>query len=409
MTPDQSPARGAVKVLHVITGLNVGGAETMLARLLEQRASTPDLRPQVLTLLAPGPAGRRIAATGVPVHTLSMRNRIPSPGAAVRLTRTVRAIAPDVIMGWMHHGQIAASFAAPFCARRPPVIWNVRHSLDGYAEEKRMSRAVLRLGAWLSRTPAAIVYNSEAASRQYRDFGYRGRTEAVLPNGFDLPVIDRVTARRRLCEQFGIAADALVIAKIARNHPMKNVATLTTAFAAVAARVPQAHLLVVGQGMDRPDAATARVLADLPPGRVTLADHRGDVAEWLAGLDLLALSSAWGEGFPNIVGEAMSAGVPCVVTDVGDAAAIVGDTGRVVPARNAPALAEALVDLATLPPCLRQELGAAARARIAKNFALDRIVARYAALLRAHALAKLPLPTAREPTGSVQATLGTAP
>lgn len=374
-----------MKLLHVITGLNVGGAETMLARLMENRDLAPDIRPEVLSLMTPGVAGERIAATGTPVWSLGMRGGLPLPGAMVRLAAVMRGVRPDLIMGWMHHGQLVASLGALAAPGPVPVIWNVRHSLSGYRQEKRLSRIVLRMGAWLSGTPSAIIYNSSAARAQYRAFGYLGRGDIVIPNGFDTQgFAPREQARWTLHALFGLPEGAVLIGMIARNHPMKDVPNLLAAFAGVRKRRPDTHLLIAGEGMDAPTGDTAAWLDRLPPGSWTLAGHRADVPTWLAGLDIVALPSAWGEGFPNIIGEAMAAGIPCVATDVGDAAWVVGETGRAVPPRDADALAKALLDLAELGPEGRAALGRAARARVEEHFSLSRVVQRYAALFREH-------------------------
>ncbi len=374
-----------MRLLHIITGVNVGGAETMLARLLENARLTPEIHQEVLTLMSPGVAGERIAKTGTPVHSLDMRTGRPSLSAAVRLVALTRSIRPDLIMGWMHHGQLAASLAALMMPEPTTVIWNVRHSLNGFRQEKLLTRLVLRIGGMISRTPAAIIYNSRAARSQYRDVGYRPRCTAVIPNGFDSSVFaPREPARRTLCSTFGLPEKGTLIGMVARNHPMKDVSNLLAGFSRMAGQFPAAHLFVAGEGMDQPGPAAKVMLQFLPPHRCTLVGHRTDVAEWLAGLDILALPSAWGEGFPNIVGEAMACGVPCVATDVGDAKWVIGATGRVVPPANSVALADALLELAQLGVDGRAVLGRAARDRILEHFALPKIVDHYAALYRRH-------------------------
>ncbi len=376
--------RYIVKVLHVITGLNVGGAETMLARLLEQTDGIPGASAEVLSLLPPGPAADRIIPLGVPVHHLGMRAGRPSLTAAFKLAATVRRLRPDLIMGWMHHGQIAATLAALVTPGRPPVIWNVRHSLSGFVQEKPLTRLLLRLGALLSRTPKAIIYNSRTAAAQYGALGFDGRRAVVIPNGFHVPAASAPAIGRAFIQQrLGIGIEPLLIAMVARDHPMKDVPNLVIAFSRLIAAGLDAHLLLVGQNMDRPTAAVAALLARIPSARWTLAGHRSDVAGWLGGVDVLALPSAWGEGFPNIVGEAMAAGVACVATDVGDSGWLVAENGRVVPPADAEALADALLDLHRLGPAGRRKLGMAARERIARDFALPDIARRYLDLCRA--------------------------
>ena len=386
-----------MRVLHVITGANVGGAETMLARLVERRAAAPDIEPAVATLTPPGPAGARIAAAGAPVHDLGLRSLAHAPAALARLAALVRRTRPDLLMGWMHHAQLAATLAVRLAGPPTPVIWNVRHSLGGLAHEKRTTRAVLRAQAALSGTPAAIVYNSAAARGQYEAFGFRGDRALVIPNGFPRsPEPDRRAARARAELLFDVPAGRLLVGLVARAHPMKDVPNLLAAFATLLDRGVDAHLLLAGEGMDRPAPSVAALMAVIPPGRRTLAGRRGDVDDWLPGLDILAVPSAWGEGFPNILGEAMLAGVASVATDVGDSRWILGDDGRVVPPRDAPALADALSELAALGPEGRAALGRAARRSAMARFDLDAVAARYAALCRATAAATTRPGPARE-------------
>lgn len=370
-----------MKILHVITGLNVGGAETMLARLLGQSRRT-DVVAEVVTLMPPGFVGRKMAASGISVHSLGMTNVWTACAAALRLARHIRATKPDLIMAWMHHAQLATTLAVALSGRRIPVLWNVRHSLgSGYAHEKRLTRLVLRVQTALSHKPAAIIYNSRAAAHQYRAIGFAPQCEHVIPNGFEIDLTQGDgDEARRVRQIFGIADGQIVIGMVARAHPMKDVANLVAAFALLRSSRFAAHLLVVGEGMDKPSPDVAAALARLPEGSWTLSGQRGDVPEWLGGLDILALPSAWGEGFPNIVGEAMAKGVPCVGTDVGDTAWVIGPTGRSVPPQNATALAQALMECCGMTGPERKALGNAARQRIKDMFTLDQIVARYDAL-----------------------------
>lgn len=373
-----------MRVLHVITGLDVGGAETMLARLLEHERRHPHLCSEVVSLIAPGRGGARIAATGVPVADLGMSAGMPSPGALLSLARAITVRRPDVIVAWMHHAQLAVTLAAALARPwlRVPVIWNVRHSVADLAEEKPLTRLVLRMQALLSRGARAIVYNSHAAAEQYRRLGFRAPDQRVIPNGFDLAApVPREAARATLQERLGVDGDGPLIGMVARAAPMKDVPNLLRAVAIARGQGLAARVLLVGEGIDE-DPALVPAAFGLPEDSVIRRGHRGDVGDWLGGLDLLALPSAWGEGFPNVVGEAMLAGVPCVATDVGDSAALIGDTGAVVPPRDPAALAAALVRLGTLPATQRAALGERARERVRARHDIRDVVDRYAALYR---------------------------
>ncbi|AUW57376.1 glycosyl transferase family 1 [Sphingobium sp. SCG-1] len=372
-----------VKVLHVITGLNVGGAEAMLARLLDHERSRGGVRAQVATLMPQGVVGRQMAASGVVVHQLGMRGLISAVPAALRLARLIGKERPDVVVAWMHHAQLASTLAVLLAQTRTPVVWNVRHSLGGFEREKWLTRLILKLQVRISRMPTAIIYNSRAAAAQYSALGFAPVREHVIPNGLIVPPAQsRTAASETVRSLFGIPPHAIVIGMIARAHPMKDVGTLLCAFSKVQAAGVAAHLLLVGEGMDHLDRGEAQLLAALPKGSWTISGHRTDVGEWLAGIDTLALSSAWGEGFPNIVGEAMAQGVPCVGTDVGDTGWIIGTTGRTVPPRNPAALAEALIELARMEPEERMALGEAARRRVEEHFTLDHVAVRYGELYR---------------------------
>ena len=371
-----------MKILHAITGLSVGGAENMLAKLIENAEENDALlEPVVLSLMTPGRMTDRIRTTNTPIFSLDMREGQPSPLAIPRLYRTMRSIRPDLIHGWMHHGNLAATVGSWMLPERPPVIWNIRHSLVDIQNEKPLTKLVLRTTVSLSSNPAAIIYNSHTAALQYEQFGYPMHKRVVIPNGFDCNRYQpRPDARAELCRLFGIDGKAIIIGMVARMHPMKDPENLVEAVRRARLRGQDLHLLIVGKDADTPKPSLARAIAALPPDRVTLAGVRDDVADWLSGLDILALPSAWGEAFPNVIGEAMACGVPCVATDVGDCRWIIQSHGRVVPPRDPEAFAEALAWLARMEPDQRRQIGESARARVIANFSIHEIVRAYDAL-----------------------------
>ncbi len=355
----------------------------MLSRLTTSHGSSA-FEAEVATLIPPGFTGRRMIEQGVTVHSLGMTGIVSGAAATLRLAGLLRRVKPDLVMGWMHHAQLASTLAVALSRVTVPVIWNVRHSLGaGYDQEKRLTRMILNVQARLSRSPAAIIYNSRTAARQYRAIGFHPSKEEVIPNGFplaDRP--DRAASRSLLESSFHIPEGKIVIGMVARAHPMKDAANLVAAFHILRSSAPMAHLLIVGQGMDEPTPEVAAELARLPRCSWTLAGQRADVGAWMGGLDILALPSAWGEGFPNVIGEAMAKGVPCVGTRVGDTEWIIGATGRSVPVHNAAALAQALGELCRMTREERCALGETARQRVSEMFAIDDIVRRYEALYR---------------------------
>ena len=362
-----------LKVLHVVTGLETGGAEQALVRLVD-RARAHGVESVVISLRGPGTHGPELRALGVEVHALGLR-AAPLPAGLLRLRGLARRFAPDVVHGWMYHGCVASALAVP----RRPRLWGIRHSIVDLALEKPAARAVIRLGARLSGRADRIVYNARTARAQHRALGYAADRDLVLGNGFD--VIERADAagrRVRVRSALGLDPDAFVIGHFARFHPMKDHGGFLAAVARLAPEAPELRVLLAGRGMDEGNPEL-RARPELAP-RVHALGERRDIPELLCACDLLCVSSRWGEAFPNVVGEAMACGVPCVVTDVGDCARIVGDTGRVVPPGDPDALAGALRELRAKGAAERERLGAAARERVRVHHGLEAVVAAYADL-----------------------------
>ena len=283
-----------IRVLNAITSTGIGGAQSMLVNLLETRwKAFEGFDQSVLSLRVPGELGTRLVRGGVSVHTLGMRHSLPGPMAVVRLLALSRSLEPELLVGWMHHAGIAAWCAASMRRPKLPVIWNVRHSLSDIAHEKVSTRLILRQSAYLSRRIDALIFNSRVARAQYRAFGYMTDRATVIPNGFNSNYFrPRRDARARLTRLFRMDGSRPIIGMVARNHPMKDPATLINAMRRLWANGQDADLLIVGPGMEQ--LADSALMSD---DRIKLCGARDDIADWLPGLDLLVLPSAWGEAF----------------------------------------------------------------------------------------------------------------
>lgn len=371
-----------IAVAHVITGLLVGGAETALTRLLGS-LPRPGFRSLVVSLLPEGPMAEAMRATGAEVECLGMRPGIPTLGGVLRLRRALRRFDPDVIQGWMYHGNLAGWLGAWMLGRRPPVVWNIRQTLYPGQRERFGTAVTIRLGARLSAGVRSTLYNSALARDQHQALGYRGPSQ-VIPNGFDLAAFrPSPTDRAALREALGVPASRLIVGVVARFHPMKGHLTLLRAARRVLDAGVDASFVCAGRGVTPDNAALAQVIAaERLTGRVHLLGDHKDPSRLFPGFDVACMPSEWGEGFPNVVGEAMASGIPCVATDVGDAAAVIGTTGSIVPPRDADALGRGLVDALRLPADSRAALGAAARARIERHFSLAASTEQYVALYR---------------------------
>lgn len=364
-----------IRVLHVIVALTPGGAEAMLAKLVG-RMNRARFESTVVSMTDRGALGDVVEQTGTELITLGMRRGFPDPRAFFHFRSLVRKRRPDVIQSWMYHADVLAALTCRGAGI--PVLWNIRCSDMQMSNYSPLSALTVRVAARLSRWPVGIVVNSIAGRDHHQRIGYRPRAWYFIPNGFDLarfrPDAD---ARREIRAEAGIDDQTPLVGMISRFDPMKDHAGFFEA-AAVVARRTGAHFLLAGAGVVESNAPLRR-LFDKPDleGRVHLLGYRLDSERMMAALDVNVLPSAYGEGFPNVIGEAMACGVVCVTTDVGDAAAIVGDCGFIVPPRDAAALADAITTALRLPSGERLALGREGRQRIEEQFSVDRIVRRY--------------------------------
>ncbi len=367
-----------MRVTLVITNLATGGAEAMLLKLLTN-LDRARFQPTVISLVGMGEVGPRIAALGVPVHVLGMRRGgVPGPRALRRLARLLRQCQPDVVHTWMYHADLLGGLAARAVGCRR-VIWGLRHSNLSKTENKRSTLCVARVCALLSgAVPAQILSCSARAKAVHAEIGYRDDKIHVIPNGFEL---DRfrpdAAARAGVRAELSLPGDTPLIGLVARYDPQKNHAGFVQAAALVAARMPQAHFVLAGAGVDAANGALqSAIAAHGLQQRMHLLGRRDDVPRLMASLDVLA-SSSFGEAFPNVLGEAMACAVPCVVTDVGDSAEIVGDTGRVVAPSDMDGLARELLAVLQLPVAERAALGERARARVAAHYEIGHVTRLY--------------------------------
>lgn len=370
-----------IRIMHVITDLTTGGAQMMLLKMLSGHG--PGFQSTVVCLAAEGPIGSRISMLDIPVHNLGLRRGAPNPFRALKLRGITRTFAPHIIQGWMYHGNVMASLAGYWSVNRVPVLWNIRQALYDIRAERRMTATVIRIGARRSDSPTVIIYNSETSAQQHEAFGFRAEKRVLIPNGFDCERFrPNPEARQQVRAELGIGNDGVIVGLIARYHPVKGHDSFLRAARRVARQYRNVHFLLAGTGVTREEPALSKAVADNQlQDRVFLLGERSDIPRVTAALDI-ACSASCAESFSNAIGEAMACGVPCVVTDVGESAHIVGNTGACVAPRDPGALATAIGQLIGAGRDCRQERGRAARQRIEDNFSLPVVVRRYEDLYR---------------------------
>jgi len=385
-----------IKIVFIITGLEVGGAETMLVKLLSL-LDRSKFEPVVIALRSGGPLRFQILNLGVQLVEMGMTGVRSFPTALFRLRKLCRDLRPSLLQGWMYHGNLAA-VAVQRSVKSTPILWSIRVTADSRAHEKALTRNIVRLGARLSTKPRKIIYNSSRSAMQHAAIGYAPERSAVISNGFDTklfaPSLEQRTQTR---ERFGIPISAPVVGIVGRFHPIKDHKSFLEAARLVLDRLPDAYFLMIGRGLDASNVPLVKQIGLLGLGdRCILAGNQKDVQNVYPAMDV-HVSSSVSEGFPNVLGEAMSCGVPCVATDAGDSALVVGSTGIIVQPRSPSDLASAIVQILSEDENAQARRSQLARQRIIDSYSLDSIVAEYEAIFEEVALRQMAVEPKPEP------------
>jgi len=367
-----------IKVVHIINTLGVGGAELALVRLLtDADRAAFDMR--VIALVHDRPLGEKLREAGIRVHCLGLSKKHMNGSAVWRLVRLLREEKPDLVQTWLQHSDLLGGLAAKL-AGVGPVLWNIRHSTLHPVLTKPRTRLVTRLCALLSAyVPTKILCCSESSREEQVKAGYAARKMVVIPNGVNTRLFKPdPEAYRAVRNEIGIPMDAPVFGAAGRFHPAKDHFNLVRAAGEIARQNDKAHFVFCGERVDTDNPELrAWVLETECEDRFHLLGRRDDLERVLAALDVFISSSCFSEGFPNVVCEAMSCGVPCVVTDVGDSARIVGATGRVVPAQQPSVIARWALELCRGDSDRLRNSRLEARQRILESFTVERMISRY--------------------------------
>lgn len=340
-----------IKVLHVINGLELGGAEMVLLRLVE-RMDRSRFANEVISLTAGGQLEDRLVEAGADV--LSLKGGPSSPRVFFRVMQAARDRRPQVMQTWMYHADLVGGLAGRL-ARNFPIVWGIHAGPLPPKGQRRMMKIGTRLLAALSHSiPSLIVCCSQTSLDVHGSLGYARNKMVVIPNGFESRALEAERSSG-LREQLGIPSDAAVIGRIARFHPQKDIANVLEAFL----RLPRTpHLILAGTGMDWGNFELRDLIArNGSSDRVHLLGEVPEPVPLYRACDLVVSSSAYGEAMPLVLGEAMALGVPVVTTDVGDSKYLVGDHARVVPPGDPVALSTAVQRVLDLPRDERMRLG----------------------------------------------------
>jgi glycosyltransferase involved in cell wall biosynthesis len=355
----------------------------MLSKLVK-RHDPSSFVPMVVSLGDAGPLGEDLKANGIPVEALGMRRGRPSLAALFHFRKILRQFRPGLIQSWMYHANLFSLVGTGF-GRNAPLVWGIHHTNLQFGVDKPLTLLVGRACALGSHFgPARIVCCSNSTRRVHQSCGYAASRMLVIPNGFEIEIDGpNPETHSPLHAELGLPREARLVAHVGRFHPQKDHETFFRAAAIVARDYSDVHFVLCGAGVtwDNPEIVRMVEQAGVR-GCVHLLGIRRDVAEILKASFLLA-SSSCSEAAPMVIGEAMSCGRPCVVTNVGDCAEIVGESGFVVSPKEPASLAAAIAKLLSASAEEIVRLGTAARQRIHENFELDAVVGKYEALYKA--------------------------
>jgi glycosyltransferase involved in cell wall biosynthesis len=365
-----------IKILHIITGLEVGGAELMLKRLIEaDPAYIPNTAVVSLTTL--GLIGENLRAKGVLVHVLGLRSSFDLLVNFISLIKLLRFLKPSTVQTWMYHsdllGGLAAKLAGPY-----PVVWNIRSTAIPQGVFS-VTFWVIRLCAFFSYfIPDHIICCSNSARIAHVKLFYDSKKFSIIPNGYNFSEFvfqSNIRAEARLVLGFNI--DTIVICVVGRFDPLKDFHNFVIASKYLAAKHNNVEFLMIGKGNDCSNAILRVWIEEAGLiDKFKLIGQQSNVAYYLSAADVFCLSSL-SEAFPNVLVEAMAMGLPCVVTSAGDAADILGDPQFVVPVSDSFALSNALLRMCEIHPVDRKLLGERNSLKVREKYQIEKIRRKY--------------------------------
>jgi len=361
-------------IIHVITGLKRSGAENVLLRLAKNLDSFTHIVVS-LTAQTADDLTSEFRQAGIETFHLNMQpTRFITFLKCIRLLSIIKQHKPDIMQTWMYHADVIGGLIGRI-ARIKTIIWNIR---NGSLPKEKHNPFIVRIASWLSNlVPTAIISCSQDAIDFHSCLGYRCAKFAYIPNGIDCEMfhIDR-DAGKRFKEFNCMPSTTRCVGLVARWHEQKDIPTFLKACSLVAHENNNVRFVMIGNNLDPQNQALAKEIqsfAGLSKKMLLLGGQR-DIPALMNGLDVLCMTSSFGEGFPNVLGEAMACGINCVATDVGDAAEIVNNMGYVAPIGDAKEIAKGILELLKNPKNDDQ-----LRQHILRNYSLQKMTADYGA------------------------------
>jgi glycosyltransferase involved in cell wall biosynthesis len=372
--------------MHLITGLNTGGAEMALSRLIED-LDRDEFESRVISMVPTGPVGEHIKTLGFPVASLEMPPGRPTLSGILKLIRLLREFRPNILQTWLYHADLLG-LAAGKLSSVPAIAWNIRGSELNIMNSPKLSGSVLKICATLSGLPQIVVVNSNAGLISHKNLGYHPQKWQLIPNGIDTNKFKPdIAAGRKIKAEWGFTEEIRLVGMVARVDPQKGHEYFFRAAQIVKEKYSSARFICVGTGSVEFITELKTLVKTLDLEQYVLwAGVRSDIQSVYNSFDMVVSASAYGEGFPNVVAETMSCGIPCIATKTGDSAILVDDAGVIIPARDYLAMSEAILQVLGQSDEERKNLGEKSRRRIIEYYSLGKMTSAYANLYRQLAL-----------------------
>jgi glycosyltransferase involved in cell wall biosynthesis len=366
----------AVKIVHIIIGLNVGGAELMLKRLIESHSNQINVEHTVISLTDHGVLGEQLSSQGVVVYCLGMRSITKVPIAFFKLRRLINQLKPDVVQTWMYHSDFIGGLAAKSLGINK-IYWNVRNTkLSGRGFGNFIFRKSCAFFSYF--IPKNIIYVSNSAKDEHVSAGYVKSKSVVINNGFDVQYFSfQKSSRDKIRNEWGVAENDFLVCSIGRYADAKDHVTFIKSLKIAMSKKNNIFAVIVGKDIP----GNKYLLEEIGRfnDRFILLNSRNDIPAVLSACDLFCLHSIT-EGFPNVLGEAMSVGLPCITTRAGDAELILNNKKLTCDVGNSHDIAEKIVEVSEMALADLKELGEANRNRVVNNYSLSSVVDKYTGL-----------------------------
>lgn len=367
-----------MKVVHIITGLNNGGAEGVLYRLVTNDKKNQHI---VISLMGEGKYGPLLVLNNIKTYYLELSRGKLSLSPIVILNKIIKNEKPEVVQTWMSHADLIGGLVSKLSGHKN-IIWNIRHSNLTFRVSNIKTNAVVMTCMAMSKIiPKNIICCSEKTYKDYGGRGYPKSKMTVISNGYDFEKFNTDTeARDKIRKELNIADDTNLLGMVARYDPNKNHHGLLRALKLVKTRNNNFQTILVGRDLNGNNESIKTLIKELElEDHVVLLDQRSDIPSIMNALDIHILSSISGEGFPNVLAEAMACGTLCIATNTGDSKVIIDDYGWIVEPNDDRSLSDAILNALKLKEnstvwSKKQRL---AKEHIISNFSLSLMIDKY--------------------------------